>query len=325
LEDLMSLKQALTARLVLLSLVISLAACSQSDKPASVGASSITEPSIRVFTAPEDAGNALEAAAKAGDQTALLAILGPQSKEIISSGDSVQDRNAANAFAAAYEVMHRWRTMGDGSQILLVGADNFPFPIPLKKNQSGQWLFDTAAGKEEVLNRRIGRNELAVIEVCRAAADAQAEYFSQLHDGSATHQYAVKVISDAGRQNGLYWKSAEGQPESPLGPLVAFATSEGYSAKPGAHTPFHGYYFRLLKGQSDKAPGGAMNYMIDGNMVRGFAFVAYPAQYGNSGVMTFIINQGGLLLQKDLGKTTTETATAMSEFDPDAGWTPVQQ
>ncbi len=194
------------------------------------------KPSISVFASPDDAGNALLAAAKSGDQNALLAIFGPDSKEIIFSGDAVQDKNAADAFVAGYGVMHRWRKMPDGAQILLVGADNFPFPIPLKKNGDGKWFFDTAAGKEEILNRRIGRNELAIIEVCGAVADAQAEYFSQLHDGEKTKQYAAKFISDPGKQNGLYWKSPEGQPESPLGPLAAFATAEGYSAKPeGAH------------------------------------------------------------------------------------------
>ena len=303
-----------TTRLLLLALIISLAACSKPEKP-----------SARVFASPDDASNALLTAVKSGDQNALLAIFGPDSKEIIFSGDAVQDKNIGNAFAAGYGVMHRWRKMPDGGQILLVGADNFPFPIPLRKNDGGQWFFDTAAGKDEILNRRIGRNELAIIDVCGAVADAQAEYFSQLHDGETTKQYALKFISDPGKQNGLYWKSPEGQPESPLGPLAAFATSEGYSAKPDAHTAFHGYYFRMLKGQSNNAPGGAKDYVVDGKMVGGFAFVAYPAEYGNSGVMTFIINQDGVLLQKDLGKTTTETATAMTEFDPDAGWSPVEE
>ncbi len=246
-------------------------------------------------------------------------------KEILSSGDAVQDKTVADAFTAGYAVMHRWRTMPDGAQILLVGADNFPFAIPLKKNSDGKWFFDTAAGKEEVLNRRIGRNELAIIEVSRAVADAQAEYFSQLHDGEKTKQFAAKFISDPGKQNGLYWKSAEGQPPSPLGPLAAFATAEGYSAKPDGHTAFHGYYFRMLKGQSDTAPGGARDYEVNGKMTGGFAFLAYPAEYGNSGVMTFMINQDGVLLQKDLGKTTTETATAMSKFEPDSSWSIVGQ
>ena len=302
------------AQLLLIVLIMPLAACHKSEKP-----------STRVFSSPDEAGDALLAAAKSGDQNELLAIFGPDSKELISSGDAVQDKNVSQAFAAGYGVMHRWRRLADGSQLLLVGADNFPFPIPLKKNADGQWFFDTAAGKEEVLNRRIGRNELAIIEVCGAVADAQAEYFSQPHDGDRTKQYAAKFISDPGKQNGLYWKSADGQPASPLGPLAALATAEGYSANPQGHTAFHGYYFRMLKGQTDKAPGGAKDYIVNGKITGGFAFVAYPAEYGNSGVMTFMINQDGVLLQKDLGKNTTQTATAMTEFDPDSTWTVVEE
>jgi hypothetical protein len=302
---------ALTAQLLLLTLVFPPTACK-------------SKPSTSEFATPDEAGSALLAAAKSGDQAALLAIFGPDSKELISSGDAVQDKNTASAFVAEYAVMHRWRGMPDGSRLLLVGYDNFPFPIPLKKNDSGQWFFDTAAGKEEILNRRVGRNELAVINVCQAAANAQAEYFAQLHDGATTREYAVKFISDPGKHNGLYWQSPAGQPQSPLGPLVAFATAEGYSVKPDAHSPFHGYYFRMLKGQTSNAPDGAKDDVVNGKMTGGFAFVAYPAEYGNSGVMTFIINQDGVLLQKDLGKTTTDTATAMSEFDPDKTWTIVE-
>jgi hypothetical protein len=316
LEEVMSFNprsMAFTNRLLLLALIISLTACSK-PKP----------PEARTFASPDDAGSALLAAAKSGDQNALLAILGPDSKPVISSGDAVQDKNSGNAFAAGYDVMHRWRKMSDGSEILLIGADNFPFPIPLKQNGAGQWFFDTASGKDEILNRRIGRNELATIEACEAVADAQAEYFSQLHDGATAKQYAMKFLSDPGKQNGLYWKSAEGQPQSPLGPLVASAAGEGYSAKTDAPTAFHGYYFRMLMGQSSKAPGGAKDYMADGKMAGGFAVVAYPAQYGDSGIMTFIINQDGLLLQKDLGATTAATATAMTVYDPDAGWDPVE-
>jgi hypothetical protein len=264
-------------------------------------------------------------AAKSGDQNAALAIFGPESKEIIFSGDAVQDKAAVDRFNAAYGVMHRWRKMPDGTQVLLIGADNFPFPIPLKKGDGGQWFFDTAAGKEEILTRRIGRNELAIIEVCGAVADAQAEYFSQPHDGGAKGQFALKFISDAGKQNGLYWEAPEGQPKSPLGPLAALATTEGYSAKSDAHTPFHGYFFRMLTRQGSHAPGGAKDYVVNGKIVGGFAFVAYPADYGNSGIMTFIINQDGVLLQKDLGTTTTQTATAMNEFDPDTSWSRVQE
>jgi hypothetical protein len=318
LEDGMSLKNrrvAFTTRLLILAL-LPLAACNSNKAP--------EKPSISVFASPDEAGTALVAAAKSGDQNALMAIFGPDSKELISSGDSVQDKNTANLFLAGYGVMHRWRNMPDGAQILLIGADNFPFPIPLKKNGDGKWFFDTAAGKEEVLNRRIGRNELAIIDVANAVADAEAEYYAQPHDGEKAKQFAVKFISDPGKQNGLYWKTAEGQPPSPLGPLAAFATAEGYQKKPEGNTAFHGYYFRMLKGQSDKAPGGAKDYAVEGKK-GGYAFVAYPAEYGNSGVMTFIMNQDGVLLQKDLGKNTTETAVAMTLFDPDSSWTIVEE
>jgi hypothetical protein len=316
LEDVMALKYrglAFTIRLLLFSVIISFAACKRSEKASS-----------KVFVSPEDAGDALQAAAKSGDQNQLLTIFGPDSREIIFSGDPVQDKTAARDFVAGYGVMHRWRKMADGAQVLMVGADNFSFPIPLKKNGAGQWYFDTAAGKHEILARRIGRNELAIIEACRAVADAQGMYFSQLHDGESTKHYAMKFISDSGKQNGLYWKSPAGQPESPLGPLVAFATSDGYSTDSPAHTPFHGYYFHTLTGQSQNAPGGALEYMANGKMTRGFAFMAYPAEYRNSGVMTFMINQDGVLLQKDLGKNTSQTATAMSKFDPDGSWSPVE-
>jgi len=305
---------AITTRITLLAMMIVLVACNKSDKP-----------SFSVFASPDDAGNGLLAAAKSGDQNALLAIFGPESKDVIFSGDTVQDKATVDAFVAAYAVMHRWRKMPDQTQILLIGADNFAFPIPLKKNAGGQWFFDTVAGKDEILSRRIGRNELAVIDVCGALADAQAEYYNQRHDDGSTHQFALKFISDTGKQNGLYWESPEGQPKSPLGPLAAFATDEGYSAKPNSRAPFHGYNFHMLKSQGSHAPGGAKDYVVDGKMVGGFAFVAYPAEYGNSGVMTFIINQDGVLLQKDMGKTTTETATAMTAFDPDSTWSVVEE
>lgn len=303
---------------VFLTVVIPLAGCKAgSDQP--------EKPSISVFASPDDASNAMLMAAKSGDPNALIKIFGPDAKEIISSGDAVEDKHTLDRFVAGYSVMHRWRKLQDGSQTLLVGADNFPFAIPLKKNGEGRWFFDTAAGKDEVLNRRIGRNELATIEVCYAVADAQARYFAQPHNGAKAKQYAVKFISDPDKQNGLYWKPADGQPASPLGPLAASAATEGYSAKPEGHVAFHGYYFRMLNGQTDKAPGGAKDYLVNGKMTGGFAFVAYPAEYGNSGIMTFIINQDGVLLQKDLGKTTTETATAMTKFDPDSNWLIVEQ
>jgi Protein of unknown function (DUF2950) len=307
---------ASTTKMLLLSLIIPVTACQRSPEP---------EPALRTFASPEEAGAALAAAAKSGDQNAIPVIFGPGSKDVVLSGDAVADKNAADGFAGRYGVMHRWRKMPDGSLMLVVGADNFPFAIPLKKNDAGQWFFDLAAGKDEMLSRRIGQNELSTIDTCEALADAEADYFTQVHDGETTKQYAVKFISDPGKQNGLYWKPATGQPESPLGPAAAFAAAEGYKANPNSHTAFHGYYFKMLTSQSDKAPGGAKDYLVNGKMVAGFALVAYPAVYGNSGVMTFIMNQDGVVLQKDLGKNTTDIATAMSTFDPSSGWTPAEE
>ncbi len=306
-------KRILTSQLLLLALALGLTACNKS------------EASQKAFASPDDAGNAVLDAAKSGDQNAMVAVFGPDSKAIILSGDAVQDKGLADAFVAAYTQMHRWRKMPDGSQVLIVGADNFPFAIPLKKNDSGKWFFDTAAGREEILARRIGRNELAMIDICGALVNAQAEYFSQSHNGAGPKQFALKFISDTGQQNGLYWDSPEGQPKSPLGPLVAFATDEGYSVKANSHVPFHGYNFRMLTKQGSNAPGGAKDYVVDGKMTGGFAFVAYPAEYGNSGIMTFLINQDGVLLQKDLGKTTADIASKMTDFDPDNTWTVVTQ
>jgi hypothetical protein len=277
-------------------------------------------PSYQTFTTPDEAGDALLQAAKSGDQNQVLAVFGPQAQNVIFSGDATQDKASIDAYVHAYGTMHRWRKMPDGSQLLLVGADNFAFPIPLRKANDGKWFFDAGAGEEEILRRRIGRNELSVIDVCYAIADAQAQYYSQPRNGESTQQFAPKFISDQGKQNGLYWESPQGQPPSPLGPLVAFATGEGYNVKPNEHVPFHGYYFKMLNSQGSNAPGGAKDYLVNGKMAGGFALVAYPSNYGNSGVMTFIINQDAVLLQKDLGKTTTQSAEAMTTFDPDKSW-----
>jgi len=300
-----------TTRYALLALIIPLGACSKSDKP-----------SYKVFASPDDAGQGLLDAAKSGDQNAILAIFGPGSKEIISSGNAAEDKATVDKFVAAYGVMHRWRKMPDEGQVLIIGADNFPFPIPLKKNAAGEWFFDTAAGKDEILSRRIGRNELAVIDVCGALADAEAEYFSQRLADGKTNQYALKFISDTGQKNGLYWDSPEGQPKSPLGPLVAFATTEGYNAKADAHTPFHGYYFKVLKGQGPAAPNGELDYVINGVMIGGFALVAWPAEYKVTGVQTFIVSYSGIVYQKDLGPDTATTAAAMDRYNPDKTWQP---
>lgn len=276
----------------------------------------------KLFATPDDAASALFAAAKADDQTAALDIFGSDSRDLFISGDPVQDKNSVATFAAKYGDMHRWRKMEDGSRILLVGYDNFPFPIPLKQNAGGQWFFDTAAGKEEVFNRRVGRNELAAIDACAAIANAQAQYFAQKHGG--VEQYAQKFISDSGQQNGLYWPEVAGQPRSPLGPMAAYATAEGYKAEPNQHQPFHGYYFVMLDQQGAAAKGGAKNYVADGKMTGGFAVLAYPAKYGDSGIMTFMIDQDGVVFQKDLGASTEQAASTITGFNPDTTWAAVQ-
>src|SRR5450631_158393 len=273
----------------------------------------------KTFASPDEAGKALADAAKSQSQDAILVIFGPGSRDIISTGNAAEDKASLDGFAQAYQVMNRWRKLGDGSELLLVGTDNQTFPIPLMKNAAGQWYFDASAGKEEILARRIGRDELSAIDVIGALAGAQAQYFSQKHGG--LKQYAQKFISDSGQQNGLYWESPAGAPRSPLGPLVAFASEEGIAIKPGAAQPFYGYYFRRLDSQGSAAKGGAKPYVVNGKMTGGFAYVAYPANYGDTGIKTFIINQDGLIYQKDLGKDTVTLAKAMSTFDPDQGWT----
>jgi Protein of unknown function (DUF2950) len=202
--------------------------------------------------------------------------------------------------------------------LLLVGADNQAFPIPLK-SAAGQWYFDAAAGKEELLARRIGRDEIVAIDVCGALADAQLQYFAQKHGG--VKQYAQKFISDAGQQNGLYWQSPEGSPRSPLGPLVSFATEEGLAIKSGAAQPFYGYYFRRPDGQGPNVKGGAKPYVVNGKATGGFAFIAYPAKYDDTGVQTFIVNQDRVIYEKNLGKDTADVAKSMTEFNPDNTWT----
>ncbi len=274
------------------------------------------------FASPDEAAAALLQAAKADNRESMLTIFGAAAKDMIYSGDVQEDKASFAGFVADYEAMHRWRKLEDGSELLLTGADNKTFPIPLKKNDAGKWYFDAKAGEQEILSRRIGRNELAAIDVCATIATAQFQYFAQKHGG--VQQFAQKFISDEGQQNGLYWAPVEGQPHSPLGPLVAFATGEGYKLKPDSHSPFHGYYFRMLDQQGANVKGGAKSYVVNGKMTGGFAVLAYPAQYGDSGMMTFIINQQGVVYEKDLGKNGTETASQMTQFNPDKSWKPVE-
>ncbi len=277
------------------------------------------EPGQKTFATPQDAGNALYEAVKSGDKSAMEAVLGQSSGSIISSGDDVQDNSNRDFFTKRFEQMNRWAKAASGNEILYIGAENWPFPIPLRSN-AGQWYFDTKAGAQEILFRRIGKNEMAAIRVCAALADAQQDYFDQTHDGDTVHQYAQKFISEEGKQNGLYWKVPEGQPESPIGPLVAYAAGQGYGGQHETPQPFHGYYFHILTGQGANVKGGAKSYIVDGKMTGGFAFVAYPAEYRNSGVMTFLVDVTGVVYQKDLGPNTADIAKQMKTYNPNSTW-----
>jgi hypothetical protein len=286
---------------------------------------SLAEANQKTFKSPGEAVQALSDAVKGNDEKGLLTIFGPAGKELISSGDEVADQAGRGRFVKAYEEMNKLVNENDDKIILHVGSEDWPFPIPLVKKDE-YWFFDTMAGKEEILNRRIGRNELNAIQVCLAYVDAQREYVLKDRDGDRLLEYARKFISSKGKKNGLYWEMKEGEKLSPLGPLVAKAATEGYSGrKPvGKHTPYHGYYYKILKAQGKNAPGGEYDYMVKDNMIGGFALVAYPAEYGNSGVMTFIVNHDGVVYEKDFGKDSEKIAAAMKKFDPDKTWKKVE-
>lgn len=239
--------------------------------------------------------------------------------DLVFPGDEVADRNGRARFARAYAEKNRLEREGEGRMVLIVGARDYPFPIPLVR-RGESWLFDTGAGREEVLSRRIGRNELHTIEVMQAYTDAQREYACLNPEGGS--EFARKFTSSEGKRDGLYWKVGEGEAQSPFGPLIARATEEGYRGGLDADPPepFHGYYFKILEGQGEHAAGGAFDYVVDGRMILGFALVAYPARYGVSGIMTFIVNQEGVIYEKDLGAATDMTASAMTAFDPDLTW-----
>jgi hypothetical protein len=275
----------------------------------------------KTFPSPGDAVFALYNAAKADDSQSLAAILGSNFGPLLHTGDDVADKNLMANFVGRYDQMHRVVVEPDQTATLYVGAENWPTPIPLVKNSSGAWYFDTEAGKKEVLYRRVGTNENDAIEVLGGLVDAQEDYASQPRDGATKH-YALKFLSAEGKRDGLYWKTADTDPPSPIGPLIAGATSEGYSGKQGQQKPFHGYYYRILTKQGSAAKGGAKDYLSNGELTRGFAFVAYPAEYRNSGVMTFIVNQDGIVYEKDLGQDTEKLASTMTEYNPDKTWDP---
>jgi hypothetical protein len=277
----------------------------------------------RVFPTPGAAVRALVAADKASDpKAAMSAVLGPDAAQLLSSGDPVADDNARKKFVSYYQEMHRLAYDSDGRVILILGAHNWPFPIPLVKKDKG-WIFDTAAGEQELLFRRIGSNEIYTINVLGNLVDAQMEYAAQMRDQTRVKQYAQKILSDEGKRDGLYWPVTQGQPESPIGPLIATAVDQGYKKGAGP-TPFHGYIYRVLTAQGKNAPGGAKSYVIRGKMTRGFAFLAYPVEYRSSGVMTFMVNQDGVIMQKDLGPDTEKIAEEMTVYNPDDTWEQAQ-
>jgi hypothetical protein len=248
-------------------------------------------------------------------------VLGKKGRDVISSGDAVADRAARHRFLAAYNANHTVDESGDKAT-LIVGDNDWPFPIPLVKTND-RWSFDTAAGLEEILRRRIGRNELSAIQVCLGYVQAQNDYASLDPAGLGPHAYAQRILSSPGKKDGLYWPSAAGEQPSPLGEFAAEASAEGYKAGQ-ARIPYHGYYYRILKRQGPGAEGGAYNYVVNGKMIGGFALLAYPAQYGNSGIMTFMVNQDGEVLQKDLGPRITEIARKITEYAPDGTWKKVE-
>jgi hypothetical protein len=298
----------------LFALLLSAASCSRTQK-----ATVIAQPvSQKTFATPEAAGAALLAAATSADPNSLIAVFGPDSKAVLFTGDRAADKAKLQQFATEYNRMHRWAKIRAGGQVLQVGADNYPFPIPLGQNSSGQWYFDTAAGKDEILARRIGKNELTAMEACAALAAAEQEYASVPRDGDTVKQYAQKFVSDPGKQNGLYWPVSMGQPPSPVARLGDFPTILSYTDTT-AQPRFNGYSFVILtKGQTAKGP---KDYVVNGKMTGGFAILAYPTEYMSSGIMSFLVGEDGTVYQRDLGENTPEVAAEMVAFDPGDHWT----
>lgn len=280
------------------------------------------------FASPTEGVAALVAATRAGRTAELVRILGPDGKALVYSGDAVADREGREQFVAAYDAGNQITQDGDTRAVLVVGKNDWPFPIPLVK-QASAWRFDTAEGAQEILYRRIGRNELSAIEVCRAYVDAQHDYASSEASGSGFADYAQKFVSSPGKHDGLYWPSGDAETVSPMGPLIASARAEGYDATAGqaaamdGREPYHGYFYRILTRQGHAAPGGAYDYVVDGRMVGGFALIAFPAKYGDSGVMSFMVNQDGAVYEKNLGPDGATIARRFTAFNPDSTWSRV--
>ncbi len=332
-------QQMLTSKLFLASFLaatIALAAVLFAAAPAAQAQSAVSASAQATYASPDEALQALVAAAKDKDRSALAKLFGPDYDQLLS-GDEVEDNKDLAEFASAVQESAQLRKVNDNKYTITVGRDNWPTPVPLVQ-KDGKWLFDTKAGLDEVINRRVGENELSAIATCRAFAVAEWEYYTEGdwdHDGVA--EYARKLISTPGKHDGLFWDSPEGENPSPLGKLIAAASAEGYVSRqeasgaagkggsekeqaPFGRAPYHGYYFKILTRQGPHAPGGKYGYIINSNMIAGYALVAYPDKWGNSGVMTFIINQQGRVYQKNLGPNTAKLASAMTEYDPDPAW-----
>ena len=296
-----------------------LAACAQDEPAASAFSLAANQ---QTFPISQDAVDALVKAIQAQDKKSLLEIFGPGGDRLVTSGDKVADTETGQKFLELYNESHTLTPQPDGSVTLVIGNDAWPMPIPIVQ-VGGHWQFDATVGAQDIIDRRIGRNELLTIQTLLSAVSAEEDYFSRVKDANGTGVYAERMISSPGTQDGLYWVAAAGEPESPLGPLIDQAQNEGYpdaTQYESAQTPYHGYYFRVLKGQGDDAPGGAANYISNGKMTGGFAFVAWPASHESSGVMTFVVDQDGIVFQKDLGPETDKTVAKMMLFNPDLSW-----
>jgi len=271
----------------------------------------------KTFSTAQEAVDALIAANRSSSKSELLKILGPDADKLINSGDPVADTEGREKFIAAYDAAHKLEDQGSDKKTLVVGNNEWPLPIPLVR-QNDKWRFDTEAGEQEILDRRIGRNELNVIEVCRAYVEAQREYADEHSLGDGKHEYAQRFLSHDGKHDGLYWPTNAGEQESPLGPLIAFAQAGGTSNE--ADQPYHGYYYKILTAQSENARGGAIDYISGDHMTEGFALLAYPAKYGDSGIMSFIVNQNGIVHEKDMGSDTANISAQIKQYNPDDSW-----
>jgi hypothetical protein len=306
-----TLKGGTIGALLALVLALALESCGQSPKTVGTKAQ-------KTFASPEEAGVALVTAAKSGDRNQLVEIFGPSSTAVLFTGDPATDKSRQNDFAAAYGEMHRWRDIKAGGQVLVVGIENIIFPVPLGKSSFGRWYFDTAAGKDEILARRIGKNELTAMDATQSLARAEQDYHREGHDGEKVKQYAQKFVSDAGKQDGLYWPVVEAQSPSPLGQFGEFGKVQS-SANSGAD--FNGYRYRILN--KAHTATGVKSYVVDGKMTAGFAILAWPAEYRTSGIASFLIGPDGTLYQKDLGEKTADLAAGLTEYNPSDGWTPI--